>query len=129
MKTIDEELRERFCFQDTDGKWFLIGNPNTVPNMMDWFKSYFRDFASEIKLEKQRTITVHAKNGKDVEYTLDQLFLDYFTGLKLKFSMGASAKEHTQAANWLIDNVSRLLDQALADQEAKIQKELKERGV
>jgi len=44
---IRSEFLERYCFQDTDGKYFLMGNPNTVPNLIDFFFSQFDSLQAE----------------------------------------------------------------------------------
>ncbi len=53
--TEEEKLREAFkkelCWQDTDGKWFLNGTPNTVPDLLDWFLSHRRDLLEKIEGE------------------------------------------------------------------------------
>lgn len=55
LNKIDEEFKEKLCWQDTkDKKWFLTGNPLTVPNILDFLHSKLKEAYEKGKEEERK---------------------------------------------------------------------------
>jgi len=93
-ETIKEEFKKELCWKDKDGKWFLEGNPNTVPTLIHWWLSKLDQYA-DTKLQKA---------------------IELLTKEKTEFS---HAKEMERGFNSALNTAIKLIKQQLSGNETK----------